>query len=75
MQDCNEHATPPKSAKSTNSNFSVQIQIKPKFQFGFVSREIPRTLNVPTWWISGVQHFQWKLSYWTLDVELWGGYD
>jgi len=34
-----EHATPPKSTKSRNSNFSVPIQIKSKSQFEFVLRD------------------------------------
>jgi len=34
-----QHATPPKSTKSQNSNSSVQIQIRPTFQIEFVPLE------------------------------------
>jgi len=35
-----ENATPPKSTISRHSHVSVQIQIKPKFHFGFVPQDI-----------------------------------
>jgi len=34
-----ENATSPKSTKSRNPNFSVQIQIKPQSQLEFVPRD------------------------------------
>jgi len=34
-----ENATSPKSTKSRNPNFSVQIQIKPKSQLEFAPRD------------------------------------
>jgi len=37
--DSTGNATPPKSHKSRNFNFSTQIQMKPKSQFGFVPRD------------------------------------
>jgi len=39
MIDSAEHDTPPKSTKSKNSRFLVQIQIKPKSQIDIVSRD------------------------------------
>jgi len=36
-------ATPPKSTKSSNSNSSVHIQIKPKSQFEFVPRDTEKS--------------------------------
>ena len=39
MTDSTENTTPPKSTKSRNSNPAVPIQIKPKSQFEFVSRD------------------------------------
>ena len=38
--DSTENATPPKSIKSRNSNYSVQIQINPESRFGFVTRDM-----------------------------------
>ena len=38
---------------------AVQIQIWILAEFEFVQRN----LSFSIWWISGVQHFQWKLSY------------
>jgi len=43
LTDSTEHATPPKSTNLRNSNFSVQIQIKPESQFGFVPRNAEKT--------------------------------
>jgi len=40
MTDSTENAAPPKSAKSRNSDSSVQIQIKLKPQSEFVPRDI-----------------------------------
>jgi len=39
MTNSIENATPPQFTKSKNSNFSVQIQIKPQSQFEFVPRD------------------------------------
>jgi len=39
MTDSTEYATLPKSTMSRNSNFSVQIQIRPKSQFEFVPQD------------------------------------
>ena len=39
MTDSTDNATPLKSDKSTNSNFTVQIQIQPKSPFEFVPRD------------------------------------
>ena len=41
MPDSTENATPPKSTKSKDSDFSVQIEIGPRFEF-HLYREIPR---------------------------------
>ena len=62
MTDQTENNTPAKSTKARNSISSVQIQIKPKSQFEFVPR-VPRYLRVSIWWIPGMLHFSWKLSY------------
>ena len=39
MTDSAEIASPPQPTRSRNSNFSVQIQIKPTSQFEFVPRD------------------------------------
>jgi len=39
LTNCTKNATFPKSTKSRKSNFTVQIQIKPKSQFEFVPRD------------------------------------
>jgi len=39
MIDSTAIATPPESIKSRNSNFSVQIQIKPRSEFEFALRD------------------------------------
>ena len=43
MTDFTENAMRQKSTTSRNSNFSVQIQIKPKSQFEFVLRDIKKS--------------------------------
>jgi len=43
MTDSTENATPPKSTKSRNSNSSVHIQIKPKFELEFVPRDAKKS--------------------------------
>jgi len=43
MTDSTKNAIPPKSTTSRNSNFSVQIQIKPKSQLEFVPRDTERS--------------------------------
>jgi len=62
MTDSTENASPPLSTRSRNSNFSVQIQIKPTSQSEFVLRDTAN-LSRSIWWILGVMHFQWNLSY------------
>ena len=57
-----EDTTPPNSIISRNSISSVQIQIKSKSQFEFVPRDTEES-EFLDWWIVGVLHFQWKLSY------------
>ena len=51
----------PNIHKSRNSDFLVQIQIKPKYQSEFAPRDT-ENLSFSICWISGVKHFQWKLS-------------
>ena len=43
MTDSTKNATPPKSTKSRNSHFAVQIQMKPQFQFQFVPRDTEKS--------------------------------
>jgi len=33
-------------------------------------REIPRNLSFSIWWISGMLHFQWKVSYHCISISL-----
>jgi len=54
-----ENATPLKSTKSRNSDFTVQIQIKPKSQFEFVARD------------TGESEFLDLVDF----GDVWGGYD
>ena len=42
MTNSAENVSPSESLKSSNSNFSVQIQIEPKSQFEFVPRDITK---------------------------------
>ena len=43
LTDYIENATPPKSTKYKNSNFSVQIQIEPKSQFEFEPQDTEKS--------------------------------
>jgi len=63
-----ENSAHPKSTKSSNSNSSVQIQNQ-NLNLNLYG-EIPRNLSFSISWISGVQHFQWKLSVWALDASV-----
>jgi len=56
-----EHAAPPKSTKSRNSDSLVSRHTDSNWDFGFES--VPRNLSCSIWWILGVQNFQWHLSY------------
>jgi len=57
---CVQNSAHPKSTKSSKSNSSVQIQ-NHNLNLNLYG-EISRNLSFSISWISGVQHFQWKLS-------------
>ena len=60
--------TPPISTRSRNSNSSVQIQMS-SLNLNFnLYREIPKHPSFSIWWITAMEHFQWKLSYVCIGV-------
>jgi len=56
-----ENATLPKSSESRNPKSSVQILIEQHLNLNLY-RERRRNLSFSSLWISGMLHFQWKMS-------------
>jgi len=57
-----ENSTPPKRTVSRNSDSSVSRGTNSDWDFGLIWI-CGETFEFWIWWISGVQYFQWNLSY------------